>query len=341
MNRYDVTIIGGGPTGLFAAFYAGLRGMTTKIIDALPHLGGQLTALYPEKYIYDVAGFPKVLSKDLAQNLTEQALQYNPAVHLGAKITDMRIITADEADEGRPSKYFELDTEDGSTHQTYSIVLTIGIGAFAPRKLNLEDVQKFEGQGVDYFVKDKSKFKNKRLLIVGGGDSAVDWGLHLHELADSITLIHRRDRFRAHEKSIKQLFDSPVEIKIPYEVKAIHGHSRVEKVTIINNKTKEEEQLEVDHILLNLGFVANIGKIKEWGLNIVKGDIEVTSKMETNVPGIYAAGDIATYPGKLKLIATGFGEAATSVNNAKTYIDPSAKAFPGHSSDMEPPPGVK
>jgi ferredoxin/flavodoxin---NADP+ reductase len=341
MDRYDVTIIGGGPTGLFAAFYAGLRGMKTKIIDALPHLGGQLTALYPEKYIYDVAGFPKVLSKDLAQNLIEQALQYQPAVHLGSKITDMRIIEDENPGAGRPDRYFELDTEDGDTHTTYAIVLTIGIGAFAPRKLNLEDSVRFEGKGVDYFVMDKSKFKNKRLLIVGGGDSAVDWGLHLHELADSVTLIHRRDRFRAHEESVKQLFESPVAIKIPYELRAIEGNSIVEKVTIYNNKTKEEEELEVDHILLNLGFVANIGKIKEWGLNIVKGDIEVTSKMETNVPGIYAAGDIVTYPGKLKLIATGFGEAATAINNAKTYIDPSAKAFPGHSSDMEPPPGSK
>lgn len=341
MDRYDITIIGGGPTGLFAAFYAGLRGMKTKIIDALPHLGGQLTALYPEKYIYDVAGFPKVLSKDLAQNLIEQAMQYNPAVHLGSKITDMRIVEDENTGEDRPQQYFELDTEDDSTHRTYSILLTIGIGAFAPRKLKLQDAEKYEGKGVDYFVKEKAKFKNKRLLIVGGGDSAVDWGLHLHELADSVTLIHRRDRFRAHEDSVRKLFDAPVEIKIPYEVKAIHGNSNVEKVTIINNKTKEEELLEVDHILLNLGFVADIGKITEWGLNIVKNDIEVTSKMETNLPGIYAAGDITAYPGKLKLIATGFGEAATAVNNAKTYIDPKAKAFPGHSSDMEPPPGAK
>lgn len=341
MDRYDITIIGGGPTGLFAAFYSGLRGMRTKIIDALPQLGGQLIALYPEKYIYDVAGFPKVFAKDLAQNLIDQALQYNPAVHLGAKITDMRVLENQLEDEEKPSQYFELDTEDGSTHQTYSILLTIGIGAFAPRKLKLEDAEKFEGKGVEYFVKDKTKFENKRLLIVGGGDSAVDWGLHLHDVAQSITLIHRRDRFRAHEDSVKKLFDSPIEIKIPYEVKAIEGNDHVEKVSIFNNQSKDHEEILVDYILLNLGFIANIGKIKEWGLNIVKGDIEVTSKMETNVTGIYAAGDIVTYPGKLKLIATGFGEAATAVNNAKTHIDPSAKAFPGHSSDMEAPPGSK
>lgn len=341
MDRYDITIIGGGPTGLFAAFYAGLRGLKTKIIDALPQLGGQLIALYPEKFIYDVAGFPKVLAKDLAQNLIDQALQYNPAVHIGAKITDMRMLENEQGDEGKLPQYFELDTDDGSTHETYSILLTIGIGAFAPRKLKLEDAEKFEGRGVEYFVKDKSKYENKRLLIVGGGDSAVDWGLHLHDVAQSIKLIHRRDRFRAHEDSVKKLFDSPVEIKIPYEVKAIKGNPHVENVTIFNNQTKEEEEIAVDYILLNLGFIANIGKIKEWGLNILKGDIEVTSKMETNVTGIYSAGDIVTYPGKLKLIATGFGEAATAVNNAKTYIDPSSKAFPGHSSDMEAPPGSK
>jgi len=341
MDRYELTIIGGGPTGLFAAFYAGLRGLKTKIIDALPQLGGQLTALYPEKYIYDVAGYPKVLAKDLAQNLIEQAMQYNPGVHLGSKITDMQIHTNETAEEYRPDRYFSLETEDGERHETYSILLTIGIGAFAPRKLKLDDVEKFEGNGVEYFVQDKSKFKDKKILIVGGGDSAVDWGIHLNELADSITLIHRRDRFRAHEESVRQLHDSPVTVKIPYEVKAIHGNSSVEGVTIYNNQTNEEEHLEVDSVLLNLGFIANIGKIKEWGLNITKGDIEVSSKMETNIAGIYAAGDIVTYPGKLKLIATGFGEAATAVNNAKTYIDPSAKAFPGHSSDMEPPPGAK
>jgi len=341
MDRFDITIIGGGPTGLFAAFYAGLRGMSTKIIDALPQLGGQLTALYPEKYIYDVAGYPKVLARDLAQNLAQQALQYDPSVHLGSKITDMQIRIDENSGSDKPSRYFVLDTKDGLSHESYSILLTIGIGAFAPRKLKLKGIEKYEGKGLDYFVQDKSKFENKRLLIVGGGDSAVDWGINLHAIAESITLIHRRDRFRAHEESVKQLFDSPVTIKIPFEVKQIHGNSKVEKVTIFNNQTQDEEHLEVDHILLNLGFVADIGKIKDWGLNLTKGDIEVTSKMETSIPGIYAAGDVTTYPGKLKLIATGFGEAATAVNNAKTYIDPSSKAFPGHSSDMEPPPGLK
>ncbi len=338
MNLYDLTIIGGGPTGLYAAYYAGLRGLKTQIIDALPELGGQLMALYPEKYIYDVAGFPKVLAKDLARNLIEQAMQYNPALHLGGKITRMEIRERTEADKSGPSAYFYLETEEGDVHETLAILLTIGIGAFAPRKLNLQEAQRFEGKGVSYFVSDKTKFKGQNILIVGGGDSAVDWALNLHPIARSITVVHRRDQFRAHEENVKLLQESPVKVKTPYEIRSIQGNAHVEQAVIFNNKTGGEEKLPVDQILLNLGFVANIGKIKEWGLNIMKNDIEVSSRMETNISGIYAAGDIVVYPGKLKLIATGFGEAATAVNNAKAYIDPSAKVFPGHSSDMEPPP---
>jgi ferredoxin/flavodoxin---NADP+ reductase len=337
MERHDLTIIGGGPTGLFGAFYAGLRGMKTAIIDALPQLGGQLTALYPEKFIYDVAGFPKVLAKDLAQNLIDQAMQYRPSVHLGAKITDMQIHTDEGGGTGNQRNYFILETEDSARLATSAILLTIGIGAFAPRKLKLPEAERYEGKGVSFFVRDREQFRGKKILIVGGGDSAVDWAIHLHPIAESVTLIHRRDRFRAHEESVKALFDSPVDVKIPYEVKSIEGNSRLERVTIYDNTSGKETALTVDYLLLNLGFIANIGTIKEWGLNLVKGDIEVTTKLETNIPGIYAAGDVATYPGKLKLIATGFGEAATAVNNIKAYLDPSAKAFPGHSSDMAPP----
>jgi ferredoxin/flavodoxin---NADP+ reductase len=337
MDLYDITIIGGGPTGLYAAYYAGLRGMKTKIIDALPELGGQLTALYPEKYIYDVAGFPKILAKDLTANLIKQALQYNPAVHLGSKITQMDIRKRADKPAAGPETYFYLETGEGDTHDTLAILLTIGIGAFAPRKLNLRDAEKFEGKGLSYFVQDKAMFKGKNILIVGGGDSAVDWSNTLYPIAQKVTLVHRRNQFRAHEENVRLLRQSPVEIRIPYEIRELKGNTHIESVVIYDNTTGAVEEIPVDHILLNLGFVANIGKIKEWGLNLVKGDIEVSSKMETNIPGIYAAGDIVTYPGKLKLIATGFGEAATAANNAKTYIDPSAKVFPGHSSDMAPP----
>lgn len=335
MDLFDLTIIGGGPTGLFAAYYSGLRRMRTKIIDALPQLGGQLTALYPEKYIYDVAGFPKVLAKDLASDLIGQALQYGPEVCVGEKITAMQTL----AENG--GRIFKLTNDTGRDHYTKAILLTVGIGAFAPRKLDLPDAKRFEGNGVLYFIQAKSVLEDKKLLIVGGGDSAVDWVLNLDGVAKEITLIHRRDQFRAHEDSVKKLFQSSARVKLFYELKAVHGNTQVEAATIYHNRTKEEETLPVDCILLNLGFIASLGAIKDWGLEIEKNDVKVSTKMETNIPGIYAAGDIVVYPGKLKLIATGFGEAAIAVNAIKSYTDPAAKFFPGHSSDMAPPPGSK
>lgn len=309
--------------------------MRTKIIDALPELGGQLTTLYPEKYVYDVAGLPKILAKDLAKNLIEQSMQYSPEVHLSEHIVVMNILQEDN------QQIIRLTTADGREHFTRALILTVGIGAFAPRKLNLPDAQRFEGKGVEYSVRNKLMFKDRDLLIVGGGDSAVDWALNLDGYARKITLIHRRDQFRAHEDSIRKLFESSVEVKLFYELKALRGNERVEEAVILQNKTKEEETLKVDIVLLNLGFVATLGPMREWGLEIEKNDIRVNSRMETNTSGIYAAGDIVTYPGKLKLIATGFAEAAVAVNAAKSYIDPRAKFFPGHSSDMEPPPSTK
>ena len=329
MDLFDITIIGGGPVGLFAAFYSGLRHMKTKIIDALPELGGQLTALYPEKYIYDVAGFPKVIAKELAKNLIEQGLQHDPAVCLGQKIESLHPEKLDGQD------ILRLSTHKGEVHLTKTLVLTVGIGAFVPRRLDVPGLEKFESKHVHYFVKDKSIFSGKNLLIVGGGDSAVDWALNLQDTAKSITLIHRRDEFRAHEESVTKLLNSSVKVKLWYEVESVFGNASIERVLIRENRSNATETLEVDHVLLNLGFVASLGPLRDWGLEIEKGDIKVTSRMETNIPGIYAAGDIAAFPGKLKLIATGFGEAAIAVNNIKSYIDPKARFFPGHSSDSK------
>ncbi len=329
MEIYDITIIGGGPVGLFASFYAGLRHMKTKIIDALPELGGQLTALYPEKYIYDVAGFPKVVAKDLARNLIEQGLSHNPTVCLGEKVESLHPI------EPEGEQILKLSTHNSGEHFTKALLLTVGIGAFVPRRLDFPGLDLLENSFVHYFVKDKSKFAGKDLLIVGGGDSAVDWALNLQDTAKHITLIHRRDEFRAHEDSVKKLMASRAEVKLWYEIDAISGNSSIDRVVIKNNRTNETETLKVDHLLLNLGFVASLGPLRDWGLEIEKGDIKVSTKMETNIPGIYAAGDIATFPGKLKLIATGFGEAAIAVNNIKSYIDPKARFFPGHSSDLK------
>ncbi|CUS97261.1 thioredoxin reductase (NADPH) [Candidatus Kryptobacter tengchongensis] len=325
---FDITIVGAGPVGLYATYYSGLRDMKVKLIDALPQLGGQLTALYPEKFIYDVAGFPEILAKELAENLIAQAMQYEPAIFLNEKIIKLESL--------EDEKIIKLTSEGGNIHFSKTVVLSLGIGAFVPRKLDIPDVKRLEGRGIHYVVKDKSIFRGKNILIVGGGDSAVDWALNLEGIAKHITLIHRRDVFKAHEDSLRKLFNSTVEVKTFYELKRIHGDEHVKGATIFDNRTGEEIYLDVQHILLFLGFLANLEFIQSWGLEIDKNAIKVNSKMETNIPGVYAAGDIVNYPGKLKLISTGFGEAAIAVNNAKNYIEPASKYFPGHSSDFVP-----
>lgn len=322
----DVAIIGAGPTGLFAAFYAGLRQMSILLLDSLEILGGQLMTLYPEKYIYDVAGFPKVLSKDLSAGLVEQALQYNPTVRLGEQV---RELVYDE-----PARMYTLNTPKGA-YQARSIIIAGGVGAFQPKTLPLANAKQYEGHGLHYFVKELSGFKERRVLIVGGGDSAVDWANMLSPIAGQITLIHRRDQFRAHEDSVVKMKCTSCRIKTFFELKAISGNGRLERAVIYDNRTKAEETLEIDDVLVNIGFVSSLGPIKEWGLEIEGAQIKVDSMMQTARPGIFAAGDICTYPGKLKLIATGFGEACIAVNYAKHYLDPTANIFPGHSSNMK------
>lgn len=320
---FDITIVGGGPTGLFAAFYAGMRGMSTKIIDSLEQFGGQLMALYPEKYIYDVAGFPKVYAKDLVANLVEQAFQFPVTQCLGETVQEI----VKEGD------VFSIRTNKGE-HRSKSVLITVGMGAFSPKKLDVPGIEEFEGKGVYYFVPKLSEFYGKRILIVGGGDSAVDWSLALEPHAD-VTLIHRRDKFRAHEHSVEQLLASSAKVKTFFELKEVHGNGKVEEAVIINNRTKETERIPVDAIILSLGFNPDISLVKSWGLELENDGIVVNTRMETNIPGIYAAGDIVEYPGKVKLIACGFGEAAIAVNNAATYINPDAKLFPGHSSNRK------
>ena len=327
----DISIIGGGPTGLFAAFYAGMRGASARIIDALPALGGQLMALYPEKYIFDVAGFPKVLAKDLVRDMAAQALQFGASTHLGQIVTGLR---REEQDGGG---HFVLETSEGE-YPTRTIVIAAGIGAFEARKLGIEDEDRFEEKGLYFKVLDPRQFEGQRVLLVGGGDSAFDWAVNLQGVAKSVMLIHRRDGFRAHQATINQVQDfqrnGQCDLRTFWEVKALHGNGKVERVTIFNNKTKEEETLEMDAVIPLLGFHSDLGAIKKWGLDTEKADIKVDQVMATNVPGIYAAGDITSYPGKLKLIATGAGEACIAVNNAVHWINPKAKVNPGHSSNM-------
>ncbi|MFC4769156.1 NAD(P)/FAD-dependent oxidoreductase [Effusibacillus consociatus] len=319
---YDITIIGGGPVGLFAAFYAGIRDMSTKIIDSLPQLGGQLAELYPEKYIYDVAGFPKVYAKDLVNNLKEQMAPYNPTVCLNERVTGL-----EKQDDGT----FKL-TSNTSVHYSRTVLVAGGIGAFTPRRLPAANTEQYEGKGIQYFIDDLSKFKGLNCLVVGGGDSAVDFALMLETVAKKVTLIHRRDQFRAHEDSVRKLFNSSVEVKVFTELKAVEGNGKLERGLLVNSKEKTEETVELAAIIGALGFSASLGPILDWGLEIQDNAIVVNTKGETNIPGVYAAGDIVTYPGKIKLIATGFGEGPTAVNNAKIYLDPESKLHPGHSS---------
>jgi thioredoxin reductase len=328
----DITIIGGGPTGLFAAFYAGMRGASARIIDALPALGGQLMALYPEKYIFDVAGFPKVLAKDLVRDMVTQALQFGTTTHLGEIVTGLRRV------ENGDGGHFVLETDSGASYPSRTIVIAAGIGAFEARRLGIEGEDAYEEKGLHFKVLDPREFLGKRVLLVGGGDSAFDWAVNLQGVAASIMLIHRREGFRAHQATINQVLElcrqGQCDFRTFWEVKRIEGTGQVERVTIFNNKTKEEQTLELDAIIPLLGFHSDLGAIKAWGLDTEKGDIKVDQVMATNVPGIYAAGDITSYPGKLKLIATGASEACIAVNNAVHYINPKAKVNPGHSSNL-------
>ncbi|MFB2350037.1 NAD(P)/FAD-dependent oxidoreductase [Priestia megaterium] len=321
---YDITIIGGGPTGLFTAFYGGMRQASVKIIESLPQLGGQLSALYPEKYIYDVAGFPKVRAQELVNNLKEQMDQFKPAVALEQAV---------EKVEKQADGVFRLTT-NSEVHYSKTIIITAGNGAFKPRKIELENAEQFEQTNLHYFVDDMNKFKGRKVLVCGGGDSAVDWSLMLEPIAEKVTLTHRRDKFRAHEHSVENLHNSSIDIKTPYVPVEFIGDDRITQVVLENTKGEEKTVVDVDDVIVNFGFVSSLGPIKEWDLDLEKNAIVVNSKQETNIPGIYAAGDVCTYDGKVKLIVAGFGEGPTAVNNAKAYIDPKARLQPMHSTSM-------
>lgn len=321
---YEVTFIGAGPVALYGMYYSGLRRTRSKVIDMLGEVGGGLMALYPEKYIYDVGGFPKVLAKDLVRDLKAQANQYDHSYCLEEKVLGV---------EKMPDGILKLTTPKGE-HLSRSIVVCAGMGAYIPKRIDIPNVQELEGAGVFYFVRRLKDFAGKKILVVGGGDSAFDYSMMLEPVAESITHIHRNDFFAAHEDSVQKVMNSSVRMKFPFwEVKQIEGDDWVRKVTIVQSQTGETETLDIDAIIFNIGFITNMGPIEEWGLEIDKNSIKVDSRMRTNIDGIFAAGDVVTYEGKLKLISTGFGEVAVAVNNAKSYIDPKAKVNPGHSTE--------
>ena len=322
---YDITIIGGGPAGLFTAFYGGMRQASVKIIESLPQLGGQLSALYPEKYIYDVAGFPKVRAQELINNLKEQMAKFEPSTALEQSVEKL-----EKLEDGT----IKLTT-DKEVHYTKTVIITAGNGAFQPRRLELESAAQYEGKNLHYFIDDLNQFAGQKVAVLGGGDSAVDWALMLEPIAEQVTIVHRRDKFRAHEHSVENLQNSKVDIKTPYVPTELVGDGEnISQIVLKDANGEDTVAVDVDAVICNFGFVSSLGPIKEWGLEIEKNSIVVNSKMETNIPGVYAAGDICTYEGKVKLIATGFGEAPTAVNNAKSYMDPKAKTQPLHSSSM-------
>ncbi|KAA9019956.1 NAD(P)/FAD-dependent oxidoreductase [Niallia endozanthoxylica] len=324
-NIYDITVIGGGPVGLFTAFYGGMRQASVKLIEALPQLGGQLTALYPEKFIYDIAGFPKIRAQDLIDNLKEQMSKFEQNIVLEQSV--------EKIEKGKDG-IFKLTTNK-ETHYSKAIIITAGNGAFQPRRLELANASQFEGKNLHYFINDLNQFSGKKVVVFGGGDSAVDWALMLEPIAEKVTIIHRREKFRAHEHSVENLENSKVGIKTPFvPLQLINDDQGITKVSIQNVKTEEIVTIDVDAVIVNYGFVSSLGPIKKWGLEIEKNSIVVNTKMETNTPGIYACGDICTYDGKVKLIASGFGEAPVAISQAKIFIDPTAKKHVPHSSDL-------
>jgi thioredoxin reductase (NADPH) len=318
----DVLIVGAGPVGLFGAYYAGVRGLSTAILDSLPEPGGQITAMYPEKAIFDVAGFPAIRGRELVANLVAQAAPFEPGYVLGSQAVGL------ERGDG-----FVVTTDGGRRIHARSIVITGGIGTFTPRPLPTGE--EMLGRGVVHFVPQPAEYADLDVVIVGGGDSAVDWALLLEPIAASVTLVHRRAEFRAHPHSVEVMHASTVRTITDAQVSAITG----DPVSGVQVSTKDGDvALPCHRVVAALGFLANLGPLLEWGLDIKqKRHIVVDTLMASSVPGVYAAGDICEYPGKIRLIATGFGEVATAVNNAVAYLDPSASAFPGHLSDYAPP----
>ncbi len=329
----DITILGAGPAGLAAAYYAGHRDATVRIIESLEQLGGQVAAVYPEKHVYDVAGHPKILGQKLVGLCAEQGLQYGADVLLGEEVQTLERINQDG------EELLSVGTTQGGAYLSRAMIITAGHGAFEPRKLGIDDIDDWEGRGLHYFVREKEVFRDSRCVIGGGGDSALDWTLGLQDTAaHPIALVHRRDRFRALESSVNEAREleeqGRVRILTPYEVREIHGDGQIQAVTVENTTSNELEQVDCDALITLLGFHSHLGAIAEWGLELEgKRQIKIDPMTcETNMPLVYAAGDVAGYPGKITLITIGMAEAAIAANNAIAQIR-GEKVQPKYSTD--------
>lgn len=317
----DLLVVGAGPTGLFAAYYAGFRGLSVAVVDSLPEPGGQVTAMYPEKMIFDVAGFAEIRGRDLVAGLVEQAAQYDPTYLLGRHATELS-----DVDGG-----LLVGTEDGPV-RTGAVLITAGIGEFSPRPLPAGG--DWLGRGVVHFIPELGVHSGHDVVVVGGGDSAFDWALALHPIAASVTLVHRRARFRAQEGLVRKVQDLEIPLITEAEVVEVRGDDVGVTEVELKLADGQARTLPAQTVVAALGFTADLGPIESWGLDLDKRSIRVDTTMATNRERVYAAGDVASYPGKVKLIATGFGEAATAVNNIAVALDPKARLFPGHSTNM-------
>ena len=332
----DITIIGAGPVGLSTAFWAGMRQASARIVDSLPEIGGQCTTLYPEKWIFDVPGHPKVLAKDLVAQLRSQALeQFDVPVHL-----ETTAQTIEQLDD-----HVALHTDQG-TLRSRTVIVSGGHGAFEPKRLPLSDIDMapWEGRGAHYLVGEKEDFRDRRVVIVGGGDSAFDWVINLLDTASHVTLVHRRDGFRAHEATVAEVMghvdSGRVSLRVPYVIKEVSGNGAIEAVELHHAGGEGVERLDCDDVLLQLGFSTKLGPLKEWGFELEKGAIVVDGLMRTNLDNVWACGDITTFDGKLKLIATGFAEAAIAVAQAVHTIRPDMKLQPAYSTNSGVPGGA-
>lgn len=323
----DLLLVGAGPVGLYGAYYAGVRGLRTAVVDSLQEPGGQITAMYPEKPIFDVAGFPSVRGRDLVDGLVQQAAQFDPTYLLGQSAVSLV---------REPSGHLLVGTEDGSRLRCGAVVITGGIGTFTPRALPAGE--EFLGRGLAYFVPRPADYADADVVIVGGGDSACDWTLALLPIARSVTLVHRRKTFRAHAASVTAVLESGATVLIDAEVTRLYGADHVDAVEVVV-KGEEPRTLPCQRVVAALGFIADLGPMREWGLELHDNrHVVVDSRMRSSLPGVYAAGDITDYDGKVRLISVGFGEVATAVNNAAVDLDPAAQLFPGHSTDNAPVP---
>ncbi len=308
---YDVLIVGGGPVGLFGAYYAGLRDMKARLIDRRHELGGQLTAIYPEKWVYDIPGIPAIRGKLLFENLLTQIAPYSIPVSLSQEVVLIQ---------KNRNNILRVETRDGHVYHSKTAVLSLGMGAHIPRRLDIPGLREFEGRGVTYGVHNLEDFRGKRVMVVGGGDSALDLALTVMEVCRDMVLIHRSDRFNAHEETVKKLYASNAEIRTFSELTSIEGDTKVERVQLRDTRSKAVTQHEVDIVIVAIGLIFNLEGVSDWGIQLENNAIVVDHNRQTNMPGVYAAGDIATYAGKMKLIGTGAAEAMQAINHAKHYI---------------------